>query len=639
MKTVAIRILLPAALLGAYYAASGPASPVLKPYSVQMHVHGSMSEGAGSMRGANIQAKKLGLEVLWWSDHDWRMAYHTYPSSFDFESDELSATVPTPYAAGTDPAAVQGDTTTFTLAPAVTNGRVADTIARMTNQRASQGTRSFEIAARAGDAAGNTAPAAARQPAPPRKRAAGDEEEDGPPRPSRPSVYGDYQPFFYTLAATRQTAKRSLASKVQMKIAMYPDLADARDGMAAVRVDLSQQPPDFAPGVIFYVATALTDADLHRLETPHAKFVKVNYKNGTWNDLTLNLTDDARRLGLGGEDNAMVSVSFGVLTRGNPADAFFDDLRITHQIQSEALRAEARKMAAALQKEYGVVNYVGQEFSYLAHMNPLGENVPMIDHVKFPHGLNQAQTAEFAHRYNAVISLNHIFGTSRPPRGLDPDDPASVRTFEDRRIQELTESNVYGADLLEVGYPNRVLPMTSFLRVWDSLSNNGVYVLGNGISDTHSSTNGWFDGNNFVSWVWAESLAVPDLVAGLRRGELYFGDLHRFKGQLRLTTEDGHRMGQVVRTAKASHSVTYEVAGLPAGVKIRTVIGGRVADEFTAASADIRKTVNVETAARTFFRVEAYMPDGRPLVFSNPIQFVPAGENPKVAAARRVECR
>ena len=34
-------------------------------------------------------------------------------------------------------------------------------------------------------------------------------------------------------------------------------------------------------------------------------------------------------------------MSFGVLTRGKTARAFFDDLQIRHEIENEALRGEA----------------------------------------------------------------------------------------------------------------------------------------------------------------------------------------------------------------------------------------------------------------------------------------------------------
>ena len=56
-------------------------------YGVQLHVHGSTSEGRASMRGQNAAARALGgaVDVIWWSDHDWRIANHTYVTDFGFE--------------------------------------------------------------------------------------------------------------------------------------------------------------------------------------------------------------------------------------------------------------------------------------------------------------------------------------------------------------------------------------------------------------------------------------------------------------------------------------------------------------------------------------------------------------------------
>jgi predicted metal-dependent phosphoesterase TrpH len=39
-----------------------------------MHLHGSFSEGTASMDAHLKQAQRLGVDVLWWTDHDFRVA-------------------------------------------------------------------------------------------------------------------------------------------------------------------------------------------------------------------------------------------------------------------------------------------------------------------------------------------------------------------------------------------------------------------------------------------------------------------------------------------------------------------------------------------------------------------------------------
>lgn len=609
-----IRIAFASVIVAAWFAQRSASAPEnLKPYSVQMHLHGSMSEGTGSMRAANVQARKLGLDVLWWTDHDWRMAYHTYADGYDFEADGLSATRPVPYLPGTNLKEVSLEEMQVDLTPHSQNGPVVDKVARISTEEANDGKKSLEIAA-----ASNGKRLVAKAPEAPDPN----DDGEGKSRKSRsPVVIGDYQTFFYEIDASRRTMKRSLASRVTVDIALWPDFDANSDAMAGVRIDLSQQPPDMQQNAIFYVATGLSDAQLRKLESPHVKFVRLDFKPREWNRVTLHLTDDATRLSLGGEDNALVAASFGVLSRGPRVRCFFDSYRIVHQIKSEPLRAEAWRMAKAFEQEFGTTNYVSQELSFQAHLNPFGEHVPMIDYLKHPAGFSPRETVEFVHANGGVLSINHIFGTSKAPKGVDVDDPASARAYEDKRYQNLLAEKAYGADILEVGYPSRVLPMASFLRVWDELSKEGVYIAADGVSDTHSSNGGWFNGNNFVTWIWARSKSVADLVDGMRRGAMYFGNPVEYKGELRLTTDDGHQMGQIVVTSKPEHNVRIAISKLPAGARIRTVVNGIYGESFIASGPTFEKTVKAPSAGRNFFRVEAYTSDNRPLVFSNPIYF------------------
>jgi hypothetical protein len=180
--------------------------------------------------------------------------------------------------------------------------------------------------------------------------------------------------------------------------------------------------------------------------------------------------------------------------------------------------------------------------------------------------------------------------------------------------------------------------MKSFLRVWDALSNAGIDVVGNGISDTHGSVAGWYNGNNFVSWVWAHSASMADIIDGFRRGDVYFGDPAQFKGTLTLTTDDGHRMGSVVMTQKPEHRINVKIDGLPAGARVRIVTNGEAGPDDTSAGPSFEKQVRVNTSAAAFVRVEAYGAEGRPLVFSNPIYFRTDSSAP-VSSYKRIICR
>src|SRR5262245_49037479 len=54
-------------------------------YSVQLHVHGSFSEGVGSLDSHGYEASDVGCDVVWWSDHDFRITSYEHVSRFGFE--------------------------------------------------------------------------------------------------------------------------------------------------------------------------------------------------------------------------------------------------------------------------------------------------------------------------------------------------------------------------------------------------------------------------------------------------------------------------------------------------------------------------------------------------------------------------
>src|SRR5262245_43503584 len=57
----------------------------LKPVNMAMHIHASLSEGTASMAAHLDQATKFGVDVLWWTDHDFRMSAHGHTTAVGFE--------------------------------------------------------------------------------------------------------------------------------------------------------------------------------------------------------------------------------------------------------------------------------------------------------------------------------------------------------------------------------------------------------------------------------------------------------------------------------------------------------------------------------------------------------------------------
>jgi hypothetical protein len=58
----------------------------LRPVSMAMHVHACASEGPGSMEAQLNQATVSGINVLWWTEHDFRMSAHDAAQRIRFDA-------------------------------------------------------------------------------------------------------------------------------------------------------------------------------------------------------------------------------------------------------------------------------------------------------------------------------------------------------------------------------------------------------------------------------------------------------------------------------------------------------------------------------------------------------------------------
>ena len=580
-------------------------------YGVQLHTHGSMSEGPASMEAHDHAARGLGgaVDVIWWTDHDWRIAAHTYVDGFDFEKGMVEQElVPVPLRMpqfdGREPlpdwaSEVQWDPTS---APARTEAvekgfflrkppKFAQTVQfEITEDEARRGDRSLRLAVKG-------------------------------PRVGRDR-------FVLVFDSHRRRHIASLASGVRLGLSLLPAVFEG-DVRLALSVGLSQR----APGKrsrIEYVLTrekgaeslwpdqghgapeSVASGGVTRVEVP------MPTEFGVWNDWEIELTEDAERQGLGGEDNALVDLSL-IVEVGPRArmDLYVDAFKIERSEVGSPLLARERVMAEGL-SDASMTHHVGQEISYGAHLNAYGASVPLVDAERHPHGLTPWEAVEWAHRYGGLISLTHFFGTDFT--GLSHNFPESRKAF-DASLDRLVEQDAFGVDLLEVGYRARGHKLDAFLELWDGLSQAGVIVTGVGVSDSHDAERGWSKGpNNFITWIHADSSAEPDLLEGLRNGRAFFGDPTLFDGWLDLETDQGGRMGEVVQANPGRQGVTLRGKGLRSGQSIRVIQDGLPAAYFQPLAEAFEERYEFDLSKDGFVRFEV-IESGEPVALTNPIHF------------------
>ncbi len=549
-------------------------------YAAQLHLHGSLSEGLGTMRGHNMVARRVGtIEVLWWTDHDWRVARYTYLPGFYFEARTTEKEIPYRGVPWRKPFRA----ITFGWVSELSGRALRDHTAGPTEEMAVEGRRSLVLEATAMPNAAEWGCSQAR------------------------------------LFAKGGRFKAALAADVVLRIAVNIADPSDEDTRVVVKLKLSRQPEGLAE--LRYV---LGDPGRRRVEGEDGKrvgIVPLPADAGGWSDVVLPVTEDAVALGLGGWDNGLNEIRLGVCARrGAEVTANFDDLRIETKLTSHEVLERQQRMALDFEEEFGLVNHVGSELSASFHMNAYLPRIELPDFERFPHGMQPREIVAWAHERGGLASYNHMFGTQAPALPAE-----EVRAHKDRMRALVINNRAYSADLLEVGYPQRSEPLIAHLEVWDQLSARRIFLTAIGSSDSHDQNEGWTDGNNFVTWIWARSPRAEDLIDGLRQGRAFLGDSTRFRGSLDLETEGGLPMGRVVVTDRSHHDLRLRLTDLPENTRVRWIVHGQEARRSSPPGGDFEGSLQVDTREYRFVRVEVWQGE-RGLAFSNCLYFVPASE-------------
>ncbi|MEN8106958.1 MAG: CehA/McbA family metallohydrolase [Pseudomonadota bacterium] len=571
-------------------------------YSVQMHVHGPFSEGTASISSATNEARNIGLDILWWSDHDFMLSrYHDITTSL-FEGDPESIN------AGEDWVPNNGILASKTKYWSLTLSSDVDSYSgEISDERAYEGSKSFRVQAT--------------------------------------SSTTRFRPLNYEFRSNlNRVRSHPLVAQDTMHIAIYPEQMGI-DARAMVDVFMSRHGMQNAKRLILHyyldnepLAAPFREGSIYN--------VPLTYVPNEWNYYELPVTEDAiagfpEHIG---EDNNSRNIRIGVETRlGATGVAFFDEFRIVSLLDHPHIyqrQGELLDLVESMKPE--VTQLQGVEISqFKPHLNEFSLNaeLPDYDQLALEGGFADPVTGwidqydeygkyvtsrivEIAHERGGLVSLNHAFGTQSS--GTSNEDPGVTRDL-------LIAKNAYGADLLEVGYRNRgYQDLQTHLWLWDEMIRAGIYMTGTGISDSHDMQPGSMTNNpnNFVSWIYASSPTKADLLDGMKRGRIFFGDLILFDGTVDLATSSGHIMGQIVLTDRGEVTVGMHMDGLAVNDEVRVILNGNVYQTYTANQALFEAEIDVPLNGHDWLRVEAYRADGEAKVFSNPIHFtqsVPSG--------------
>lgn len=487
-----------------------------------MHIHSSYSEMQGSYDSHLAEAVRCGVQVLWPTDHDWRMNAVNYFTTLRFLKLERSNGSAVTYRAGASGAPLDASATL---------------VASPTSPRDPQG-GACHLFARSG----GTAPAWADLGVTPSKLL-------------RTGILGTRLSFDVNAVSIGLDAW----AEVLISHSYHP----ARGGRPAGQYQIA------------YRIGARSGYQTRGL----LGIVWLPVMAGSWARLTVDPAGDFARLwpdmaNIAGDNNVYALWFRAGSQNGASAEVYFANAFIERtRAQGDAPLFAQRELLDALEPMYGVTIHPGLELSRGSqHTNWFGGSFRMPDYTTVDPADLVAQT-RLIHEYGGLASYNHPFGVVQ--KGLDT---PSAQDYRRRRIATfLLQNRCFGADILEVGYHERGrASLETLLALADTLARNGVWLTYNGVSDNHVGTSfSWsrdFAHNTFATGLWAASVVEGDLLDALRAGRSFCGELGVFNGQL-WSDVDGAALGSVSISQVNTRRLTISGIGMPANGYIEVVQG------------------------------------------------------------------
>lgn len=479
------------------------------PVSMAMHIHASFSEGAGSMDAQLHQAQSHGIDVLWWTEHDFRLKAHGYRSAVRFEGRrELE----------------DGDEWVWSDA---TTGAV----------QGADG--SFVTDVRSPDEPGSAL----------RLRVTGPAD--------------DWGTLTWTGTAWNHTYTTSVVDQVLELDVLGERLG--RDNQLVVELLTSWRPARGGrPAGQYVLQYRVGNAGGRHLEGDGRLGVVPLASTGDWQRLTMRVADDMAALwpDLVRGDAALVRLSVGVRARkGATARAVVDRLRLHRTDRDRALGLQTAMIREYAGRYPRVQQFQASELSLVNHLNAFGGDhaLPTYPPEQGAHKDTSIDAARamvsWAHEHGQLVSYNH------------PLDGVADRT-ELARV--LVTTYGLGAEAIEVGCPQRLEDTT---WAYDVAARNAVFTTATGVSDDHSGQDWQTRSARWITSVWADSTSPADLLSAVGRGRAWFWDLAGWRGTLELLVGGAPAMGGVLLTSAPRTSVRAVVTDVPGGGSVEIVVG------------------------------------------------------------------
>ncbi len=575
-------------------------------WKAALHMHGILSEGDASIRSHHEAAKLLGIDVIWWTDHDHMIVSEQHRAtrfSFDALSESLATGEPWSPNWVVD--------IVFTKSVSLFRTGFQEQSAAITNEQVAVGTGSLKMSGR-------------RQ-------------------------FANRSDFSYIFNADPTRRRISVAAGLTLRLKVFPETTSA-DATAVMTMLLSRTvSPQIQANNRLEIQYYLSNTDTQPTRQDYIYRVPVPYTPGQWNEIVMPITDDAVAgyPFIDGRDNALTEVLIGLESKNNAlAVCYFDDLRLDIEADGVPLFAAQKQMLEGYNAlNDTVIHFQGIEHSsVLPHMLEYGPNTPLPDWVTAwalspgvvdgwlvngpaHNNFISNRVTTLAHERGAAVSYAHPFGTGTALLASTP--------TKEQLLAKLLATDTFNSDLLEVGYRQRERPMADHLWVWDQLALNHKYLSGLGVSDGHSGNLTEYLSDptfSMTQFIYSNTCDEQSLADALRAGRTYYADPVIYDGVMDILADNGAVMGNIVITDRPSIDATVHIDSLTPGDQVRLIDSGSPVSTtpVTKSAVNLPATIAINPSTGSFLRAEVTsQTTGRTeKAYSNPIYFlgqVPAG--------------